>query len=213
MEARVARLEREVQLLNDRLRDPKLEKFYQTYLEQKFQASHTRVSHGITDIETDDSIIEIKNWKNYKTAIGQLLSYTNRNNKKRIAYFFGNKPKNMEEIIHLYQSYNIEIYHIYEDSTKIIVEEVLTSAETDPFYKWLDEHVVFVENNIVQLGDIISIYLKGHIHPKHASIYKTKLENFVIKRFSSVLFVDHKYKKLRIQDKTCYGWKHLKLVS
>lgn len=52
-------------------KEDKQESFFQKYLEKKFNASHTKNKFGTTDIETDDAIIEIKNWKNYKGAVGR----------------------------------------------------------------------------------------------------------------------------------------------
>lgn len=70
LERRNADLENRNQELEKRVKrlekDGKPESFYQKHLEQKYGASHTVNLYGITDIETEDSVIEIKHWRNYK---------------------------------------------------------------------------------------------------------------------------------------------------
>jgi len=65
------------------------ESYYQKFLEKKLDGKHKKSKHGVSDIETNDEIIEIKHWKNYKNCMGQLLSYNTTNKKKLSGYFFG----------------------------------------------------------------------------------------------------------------------------
>lgn len=63
LEERNVALEKRVLKMED---CPKSEVFYQRYLEDKYSAKHSKSAYGVTDLETEDSIIEIKNWKSYK---------------------------------------------------------------------------------------------------------------------------------------------------
>jgi hypothetical protein len=47
----------------------------QMVLERIFNATHAKCKAGIVDILTNNMIIEIKHWKNWRNAIGQVLSY------------------------------------------------------------------------------------------------------------------------------------------
>ena len=49
--------------------------YYQKFLEKRLGATHKRTIYGITDLSTKDEHVEIKQWRDYKTALGQLLSY------------------------------------------------------------------------------------------------------------------------------------------
>lgn len=42
------------------------------YYQRKLLETHKKTTHGITDITTNNEHIEIKHWKNYKNALGQI---------------------------------------------------------------------------------------------------------------------------------------------
>ena len=148
LEKRIKRLEK----------DGKPESFYQKYLEKKYSASHTVNLYGVTDIETDDSVIEIKEWKNYKSVIGQIMSYTVFNNKKRIVYCFGDRPSKMADIVRLFEKYDIELYHIYTTQEGNVIEVKLTrDIEAIP-----NEFIVFIEESIKK-GTMLSSISVGQV--------------------------------------------------
>jgi hypothetical protein len=47
----------------------------QMIMEKMFDATHAKCKAGIVDVLTSNMIIEIKHWKNWRNAIGQVLSY------------------------------------------------------------------------------------------------------------------------------------------
>jgi len=56
-------------------------------------ASHSRNTFGITDVTTAKAHVEIKHWRNFKNALGQLLFYHTADQKKNLfVCFFGNLP-------------------------------------------------------------------------------------------------------------------------
>ena len=52
------------------LSETKNEMYYQKFLERKMLATHQKTAFGITDITTKNEHIEIKHWRNYKSALG-----------------------------------------------------------------------------------------------------------------------------------------------
>jgi hypothetical protein len=109
MEKRLERLEHALmetttqlcQLQTTNKDEKELEIVYQKYLEDKLGSSHSKNVYGVCDIETQDSIIEIKNWRSYKHALGQILCYHDGldNKKRKVVYLFGKKPKKLKEAL------------------------------------------------------------------------------------------------------------------
>ena len=97
------------------------ESYYQKFLETLLNGSHKRLKCGITDITTDDFHAEIKNWSDWKEAIGQLICYNKNDPKNEMRlYLFGSCSEKKLDMIHEYsKSFNIIIYNILnnEDNT------------------------------------------------------------------------------------------------
>lgn len=76
------------------------EEMVQKKLEKKLGFGHKTTPAGIIDILTNDEIIEIKNWKGWHHAIGQLMvySYYYPKHMKRI-HFFGEFPSQDKMIV------------------------------------------------------------------------------------------------------------------
>ena len=69
----------------------KHEKFFQQLLEVYLGGGHKKLSCGETDVTTEDLHAEIKEWKCWKEAVGQLTCYNKADPKARLAiYVFGN---------------------------------------------------------------------------------------------------------------------------
>jgi hypothetical protein len=76
-----------VQMLSSR--KPPNERFFQKVVEKYLGKSHMKVGFSITDATTDNAHVEIKRWKRYKEAIGQLSTYdTLLPRPERHAYMF-----------------------------------------------------------------------------------------------------------------------------
>jgi len=219
IEERLTRLEKSVDEINTKLNmllgDTNMERFYQRYLEKKYGASHMKGVFGITDVETEDLIIEIKRWNRYKEALGQLLSYTCRlhrlNNtapKEAIVYFFGDKPKHVDNIIRLFKDNNISVFHLYTLGKNVMEEELNYKHPDDKFSNWLQTHIEYKENYVLKLKDVIKCYNGKEIGTKLMNPYKRRIEMFIHLNFP---LLDNQYKNTTTRGKSYRGWLHLKL--
>lgn len=185
--------------------------YYQKFLEKRLDATHKRTDYGITDISTKNSHIEIKHWRDYKTALGQLLSYNFRDTKKLSVYFFGAIKQNQKtNVIELFKSKNIEIYEFIDTLQGITINCLLSNEintnEID-FFKWLQDNIIYKENELLQLKDICRLYLnKNDIHSSLSSKYRKEVETFIKKHHENLQW---KYGVVKINNKTFNGWKHL----
>ena len=86
------------------------ERFYQIKLEKETGGKSLACKAGIADIVSDDLLIEIKNWKYWKQAIGQIMVYSVYfpGRVKRL-HLFGVKPdqKTIDTITEVCNSLNI----------------------------------------------------------------------------------------------------------
>lgn len=105
-------------------KNKKSEHFYQLLLENMLNGTHKTLDSGITDVTTDCLHAEIKEWTNWKSAIGQLVCYNMSDPKEQLhAYFFGKRPKDVNTIFEIAAKCNIkpfEIVHCEDDSSVII---------------------------------------------------------------------------------------------
>jgi len=233
MEERIARLENAVsrldklekdnqlifEKLNMLLGDTNMERFYQRYLEKKYGATHSKGMFGITDIETDDKIIEIKRWDKYKEALGQILSYTSRLHskgntpntmqKKPVVYFFGDKPKHIDRIISLFIDKHINVFYLYVTlDNEVVEEELICNHANDEFSKWLQERLEYSKEEVLQLSEVSQLYYGKSVGPRIMTRMKTKIEDHVNYYFP---YVHHKYQKGCINGRHYRGWLHMKL--
>lgn len=191
-------------------KEDKQESFFQKYLEKKFNASHTKNKFGTTDIETDDAIIEIKNWKNYKGAVGQIISYTHGVNKRKVVYLFGKKPKNIKDVINLFRSHHIDMYHLEIDALGCVNEENMHECKDD-FYQWCRLNIKSCDNGILKLTDVVKKYTNTskEWHSKELSKYKVVLEA-LIKDYFKISRWQHSV--VTIDNKQYRGWKGVCMV-
>jgi hypothetical protein len=98
------------------------ETYYQKFLEKVLGAGHKRLKCGETDITTEKFHAEIKEFKHFKGAIGQLLCYNNDDPKEELRlYLFGSyKESKMTLALENCKSFNITIYHIVDNSNGTI---------------------------------------------------------------------------------------------
>jgi hypothetical protein len=87
----------------------KNEYFYQKLLEDIVKGEHKKLKCGITDITTDISHIEIKQWKSYMAGIGQLLCYNTEDPKEELyLYLFGKRTDKLKKLVLLHcEEFNI----------------------------------------------------------------------------------------------------------
>lgn len=199
----------------------KNEIYYQRFLERKLLATHKRTIHGITDISTKDEHIEIKHWKNYKAALGQLLSYNHNDNKSLCAYFFGNVNDNQcEQIIKLYKSKNVSIKKFIDTPDGIVIENVLIQNEDgkemdnknsnnrDDFLCWLDNNIEYKQGSILRLKDVCTMFLDKEIPVRLTSKYKKEIEKWITNNYPNNINTNSSYNNIKYK-----GWLHLHLKS
>ena len=104
-------------------KNKKCENFYQLMLENLLKATPKKLPCGITDITTDDTHIEIKDWKNWKEAIGQLMCYNINDPKEYLhVYLFGSSPRNKMNVFDTFRKCNIIPFEIlHEDDGNVVV--------------------------------------------------------------------------------------------
>uniref|UniRef100_A0A6C0E1N9 Uncharacterized protein n=1 Tax=viral metagenome TaxID=1070528 RepID=A0A6C0E1N9_9ZZZZ len=121
-ELRIKYLEDHLKILMNIVTERRNEKYYQTSLEKMLGASHKVTKYGITDISTDDFHLEIKHWNNYKSALGQILSYNHNDNKRLIVAFFG-ECNRKDDIIQLFQDNFIDVWILHDTPDSIAIEK------------------------------------------------------------------------------------------
>ena len=210
LEQRIVHLEQRICQLEKYIQQhiqPINEQFYQMHLEKIYNGTHQRNEHGISDIETDTELIEIKHWKNYKQVYGQLYAYDPQRTKKWIVYLFGKSPHKTDIIIEYFKSKNIELWKLeYDRNTDMVFRECLIDEK--------DEDLIeFIETYIVE--DSYSYITKREITKTFRSIYNKRFDENDFK-----LIIYNKYhiewkKGKIILDNGSYkdykGWRGLKL--
>ena len=79
------------------------------------------------------------------------------------------------------------------------------------FYNWLEENIMYKENELLQLREVCQLYLgKIKIHSSVSSKYKKELERYIKEKYSSIKW---EYGVVKINDITYNGWKHLCIKS
>ena len=192
------------------------ENYYQKFLERQFSATHKKTTFGITDITTKNEHIEIKHWRDYKSALGQLLSYNFNDNKKLMVYFFGTTSAAQKENIKmLFSSNNIETWDFVDNPNGIQTVclcpskvESSHSIEKDTFEKWLDCHISPKDDSIISLKDICEMYLGKKVGPRTLSIFKTKIEIYIKINFKHI---NYHYKNTTFNNIKYRGWRGLSI--
>lgn len=186
--------------LNDETR---LERFYQGYLEKKFNASHRKSQFGISDIETDHLIIEIKHWKNYKNSLGQALSYSHNTTKKKMVYFFGKKPKNLVHVLDLFRQYHVEVHHLDTINGEVVEEQLVGLEEQSP-QEWLHRHLRYCKGSVLHASKLAECYFTDKDSDNYTkSRFSNDVQMFIKLNFPNV---DSECKVRRFRDTTFRGW-------
>jgi hypothetical protein len=109
---------------NQRLRNELLkyktkrnEEFYQVVVENWLGGSHSILGIGVTDVTTDTVHAEIKNWKEWKNALGQLTAYQDDCPKEQLhVYLFGSYDEAWKrKAIKIFANKGIECYEFREE--------------------------------------------------------------------------------------------------
>lgn len=97
----------------------KNEAFYQSILEKYLGKSHKSIEVGITDVTTDICHAEIKEWKNYKEAVGQLIIYNSCDKKEKLEMYMFGKYSQKEKAFKAISSCNIHLYEFLHTEDKV----------------------------------------------------------------------------------------------
>lgn len=206
---RVERLENQVL----ELQCNKKESYYQKYLEKLIGNTHKKTKHGITDITTDTEHIEIKHWRNYKQALGQLISYNQNDNKQLSAYFFGEANDELKQkVVTLFMENNINVNEFIDGANGIVIK---TLTGVSPLKQ---------SANVIDLFLSECCYIqKGNRKMKEFSVdvweafnkWKGRSSCYVMqKEFNKKIdFITgyEKNRKVRICDKNSKGWYGIQL--
>lgn len=193
----------------------KNEHYYQKFLEKKLSGMHCKTRYGITDITTHTEHIEIKHWDNYKSAMGQLLSYNHDNQKQMCVYFFGHvSPTKKETIIDLYRKNNISIKELIDTPDGISICDILDTntdiekIKSKNFQNWLDENIGYKEGGFLKLSDTLELYLGKKISPRLLGKYRKEIEVYIKEKIKNA---NYEYKQFWIGEQKYKGWMHVQL--
>lgn len=102
-------------------KNKKSELFYQLLLEKHLGGSHKALSCGITDVTTENSHSEIKEWKSWKEGVGQLHCYNKADPKENLnLYLFGSCSKKCKkEAIDISLSFGFNVYEFVHENDKV----------------------------------------------------------------------------------------------
>ena len=97
----------------------KNEAYYQSVLEHEYAAELLPRSceHGQIDIHLSGAIIELKHWRDYKHALGQVLAYNEDREKETKVAFFGSVPQDSDicRIRELLSKYGVRMLYFDRD--------------------------------------------------------------------------------------------------
>lgn len=96
--------------------------FYQACIEKFLGGTHKRLKCGITDVTTDDTHAEIKNWDSWKSALGQLICYNGEDPKPNLQVFLFGTPIKRKVVFETFANNNIHAYELrdVDDGVHII---------------------------------------------------------------------------------------------
>jgi uncharacterized protein (UPF0335 family) len=191
------------------LQESKKEKYYQTFLEKHFKASHKVTKYGITDISTDTHHIEIKQWGLYKQAFGQLKCYNHKDKKQLIVAFFGNY-KDKDKILELFHSNKIEVWDLQETPNGIIINKYPIEQENNDFYNWLSQNIQLSakETDYIELKTMCELYLnKTNLPSKISTKYKKEIEKYIKENYKTIKW---EYDQIYVNSTRYRGWQFIK---
>lgn len=99
------------------------EHYYQSILEQRYGSIllPRNTAHGVIDIHLPTKILELKHWKLYKHALGQLLAYGHEHSQELAVVFFGRQPERdaLTPVVELFTTYHISVSYFADDDTLV----------------------------------------------------------------------------------------------
>lgn len=200
---RIESLEAAVKSITDAQTERRNEKYYQSFLERTLGASHKVTKYGITDITTEDFHLEIKQWSNYKAALGQILSYNHNDTRRLIVAFFGS-TKRQNSIVQLFHDNFVDVWVLHDTPFSVSIQKVecgkasahkllldhFTVGEKGDFVKRTEIKRLFQEHGLKMSGDdIVLLVTKCFPNVQYreiSSVNNTRIRHFFLglNRFS-----------------------------
>jgi len=152
------------------------------------RGKHTRTRLGITDMETEDSIIEIKVWKCFKQVVGQLKAYDFKKEEKKclVAAFYGEATDNFKrDAVEFVNSQQINVIELIDCADGSIVikdlgknvgvngqneqneQKINDIPQSDRIKQFISENLEKVEGQSVKVKEVLHMFdssLKTHNH-------------------------------------------------
>jgi P4 family phage/plasmid primase-like protien len=120
-------------------------------------------------------------------------------------------PSRMREDMTWRQTFmKILLEYYYKDIVEPSEIQVKTNEyrqENNDFYNWMEENIIYKENELLQVKEVCSLYLgKTKVHSSISSKYKKELEKYIKEKFKNIKW---QYGVVRIGDVAFNGWKHV----
>lgn len=125
----IGKLREEVRLLKLFMKKRK-ESFYQAIVEKHLNGKHKKLASGITDVTNENIHAEIKHWKYFKFALGQLQAYDDSDPKEELhAYFFGVATEEIKQVaFDSCMKRNIKVFTFIESDEKADIIDYATKT-------------------------------------------------------------------------------------
>ena len=120
-------------------------------------------------------------------------------------------PSRMREDVTWRQTFmKILLDYYFRDIKEPLEVQLKTNEyrqENNDFYNWLEENIMYKENELLQLRETCQIYLgRVKVHSSVSSKYKKEMEKYIKEKYKQV---KSEYGVVKINDITYNGWKHL----
>lgn len=207
----------------EELRAKKHEVYYQRKLEALLGGGHLNTPAGEIDILTSTTLYEIKSWKGFKHAYGQLKSYAKYVPGRQLALiFFGKchmKKAFQKEYLEDKLKENIEVYQVHDTPDGNVSLELLnkdhynkrTTILTQNSLKcWLTENVSRADDAVLSVKDIFKFFSKRILDNHSKSKIKKQVEEWIRNNHVDIKW---EYQDSRINNVRYRGWKGLQLRS
>jgi hypothetical protein len=163
--------------------------FYQKYLEKHLGGCHKKNVYGVADLSDDYTIIEIKHWPDYKTALGQTYAYSHGTNKRRYVYFFGEASDGLRRmVIDLYKEHDISICEFVDVPTGIDIVTLLDTHEgevTNTPFDWIRGRLRYSKDSQVCLGRLChQFYNKREVTMIERQVFNEDVNRYISSTFT-----------------------------
>jgi putative DNA primase/helicase len=126
-------------------------------------------------------------------------------------------PSRMREDVTWRQTFmKILLDYHFKDVKEPVEVQIKTNQyreENNDFFSWLNENIMYKENEILNVTEIVELFLGRQIGTRKKEInkYKKEIEKFIKEKFKNIKW---EWGKVRdSESKLTNGWKHLTICS